>query len=235
MSRAERLLQLMEHLRAHRYPVSGAALAATLGISLRTLYRDIASLQAQGAQIEGEAGVGYVLKPGFTLPPLMFSEEEIEALVLGIRFIAGHSDSALRQAGAQVLVKLSAVLPENLRRELETSGLLVFPFESPHLTPDDYSILLRRAIRAEKKLAIHYLDLSGKTSQRVIWPFSIGFFKEVRVLAAWCELRKEIRHFRTDRISHIDALNERYPQRRQALLKIWQAQQGIDEAGLEAC
>ena len=229
MSRAERLLQLMEQLRTHRYPVSGAALASTLGVSLRTLYRDIASLQAQGAQIDGEAGVGYLLKPGFTLPPLMFSEEEIEALVLGIRFVAGHSDSALRQAGVQVLAKLAAVLPENLSHELQTSGMLVFPFESPHLTPDEYSILLRGAIRAEKKLAITYLDLSGKTSQRVIWPFALGFFKDVRVLSAWCELRNEIRHFRTDRIQHIDALNARYPRRRQALLKIWQKQQGIPD------
>ena len=234
MSRAERLLQLMEHLRAHRYPVSGQTLAATLNISLRTLYRDIASLQTQGAQIEGEAGVGYVLKPGFTLPPLMFSEEEIEALVLGSRFVAEHSDSALSQAGAQVLAKLAAVLPQNLRHELETSGLLVVPNFSPHITKDEYSILLRRAMRAEKKLAITYLDLSGKTSERIVWPFAIGFFKEVRLLAAWCELRNEIRHFRTDRIQHIRALNERYPQRRQALIKLWKAQEGIDTCHAQA-
>jgi biotin operon repressor len=127
MSRAARLLQLMQVLRRHRYPVSGASLASELGISLRTLYRDIVSLQAQGARIDGEAGVGYVLRPGFMLPPLMFSQEEIEALVLGSRWVADRADSRLGDAARNAIAKISAVLPDDLRLELDTSALLVGP------------------------------------------------------------------------------------------------------------
>src|SRR5437660_11613561 len=116
MSRAERLLELIQRLRSHRYPVSGASLAADLGISLRTLYRDIASLQAQGARIDGEPGVGYVLRPGFMLPPLMFSQEEIEALVLGSRWVAERTDAALKHAANNALAKIAAVLPSDLRQ-----------------------------------------------------------------------------------------------------------------------
>ncbi len=110
MSRAERLLDLVQVLRRHRGPVSGRHLAETMGVSLRTLYRDIASLQAQGAAIEGEPGLGYVLRPGFTLPPLMFREEEIEALVLGMRWVATRTDGPLASAAGDALAKIAAVL-----------------------------------------------------------------------------------------------------------------------------
>src|SRR5829696_5189157 len=115
MSRAQRLLDLIQLLRGYRRPVSGAVLAEALGISLRTLYRDIETLNGQGAQIDGEPGVGYVLRPGFMLPPLMFSEEEIEALVLGSRWVHQRADRALADAAANVLAKIGAVLPKDLR------------------------------------------------------------------------------------------------------------------------
>src|SRR5690554_2465098 len=118
MSRAERLLDLIQILRRHRQPVAGGALAKELGVSLRTLYRDIGTLQAQGAHIEGEPGLGYILKPGFMLPPLMFSEDEIEALVLGSRWVAGHGDTRLAEAGRNALAKIAAVLPRDLREAL---------------------------------------------------------------------------------------------------------------------
>ena len=111
MSRAQRLLDLIQVLRRHRHPVSGATLAEATGVSLRTLYRDIELLKAEGAHIDGEAGVGYVLRPGFMLPPLMFSEEEIEALVLGSRWVHQRADRALADAAANVLAKIGAVLP----------------------------------------------------------------------------------------------------------------------------
>src|ERR1700754_4300218 len=123
MSRAQRLLDLLQILRSHRYPVSGALLAGQLDISLRTLYRDIALLQQQGAHIEGEAGVGYVLRPGFLLPPLMFSEEEIQALVLGSRWVADRADSQLGQAARNALAKIAAVLPPELRNECDDGAL----------------------------------------------------------------------------------------------------------------
>src|SRR5881396_422406 len=125
MSRAQRLLDLIQLLRGYRRPVSGAVLAEALGISLRTLYRDIETLNAQGATIDGAPGLGYVLRPGFMLPPLMFSEEEIEALVLGSRWVADRADHRLGEAARNALAKISAVLPPELRHDLETSALLI--------------------------------------------------------------------------------------------------------------
>src|SRR5437899_2828777 len=127
MSRAQRLLDLIQLLRGYRRPVSGAVLAEALGISLRTLYRDIETLNGQGAQIDGEPGVGYVLRPGFMLPPLMFSEDEIEAIVLGSRWVAVRTDAALSGAARSALAKISAVLPPDLKDGLDTSGLLIGP------------------------------------------------------------------------------------------------------------
>ena len=151
MSRTERLLDLLQILRRHRSPILGAALAAELGVSLRTLYRDIATLRGQGAAIEGEPGIGYVLRPGFTLPPLMFSIEELEALVLGSRWVALRSDDrGLAAAGRDALAKIAAVLPDELRREVEAATLLVGP-ATPHIDTVDTG-LVREAIRREHKL-----------------------------------------------------------------------------------
>jgi len=220
LSRTERLLDLLQILRRHRYPVSGSALASELGISLRTLYRDIQTLQAQGAQIDGEPGVGYRLRPCFMLPPLMFSEEELEALVLGSRWVAKRTDSRLALSSLNALSKIAAVLPDDLRNTLETAGLLVGPgHETP--TGDEEQALIRKAIRFEYKLEIAYVDLKDSETERVIWPFAIGFFDQVRVLAAWCEIRQAFRHFRIDRIKKLDLIKHRYPKRRQTLLKEW--------------
>ena len=228
MSRAERLLQLMQVLRRHRFPVSGASLASELGISLRTLYRDIDSLQAQGALIDGEAGVGYVLRPGFMLPPLMFSEEEIEALVLGSRWVADRGDSRLGDAARNAISKIAAVLPSDLRLAMDTSALLVGP--GAYIAAGDKELAtIRLAIRSERKLDIRYRDLKEKESSRTIWPFALGFFDRVRIVIAWCELRQDIRHFRTDRISALTISKTRYPRRRQALLKEWRQIEGIAE------
>lgn len=226
MSRAERLLQLMQVLRRHRFPVSGAVLAAELSISIRTLYRDIASLQAQGARIDGEPGMGYVLRPGFLLPPLMFSEEEIEALVLGARWVAERADSRLGDAAHNAIAKIAAVLPPELRHDLDAQSLLIGPSES-RSAGDEELAQIRLAIRSERKILIHYRDLKNKESVRTIWPFALGFFDRIRVVVAWCELREDIRHFRTDRISSLALTPERYPRRRQALLKEWRKIEGI--------
>jgi predicted DNA-binding transcriptional regulator YafY len=228
VSRSERLLALMQHLRRHRQPVGGAALAAGLGISLRTLYRDIATLQAQGADIDGAPGLGYVLRPGFTLPPLMFTAEEIEALALGSRWVADRGDARLGAAARDALAKIAAVLPPALRHELDSSALIVGPGE-PIAAGDTELPQIRQAIRQEHVLQIRYRDAGGQDSARRIWPFALGFFDRCRVVVAWCELRQAMRHFRTDRIVALSATDSRYPQRRQALLKAWRAQQGIEE------
>ena len=229
MSRAARLLDLIQILRRHRQPVSGKALADELGVSLRTLYRDIASLQAQGADIEGEPGLGYMLRPGFMLPPLMFSEEEIEALVLGSRWVGSRGDDRLGAAARNALAKIAAVLPADLREDLDASTLLVGPSDAIARDTIDLG-LIRKAIRAERKLSLLYSDAQGIASERIIWPFALGFFDRVRVVVAWCELRQDFRHFRADRIASLTTLDNRYPRRRQVLLKEWRTVEA-DRAG----
>jgi len=222
MSRAQRLLDLIQALRRHRFPVTGAALAGELGISLRTLYRDIETLKAQGAHIDGEPGVGYILRPGFMLPPLMFSEEEIEALVLGGRWVAERTDEPLGKAASNALAKIAAVLPDDLKLSLETSTLLIGPDQ--RIAAGDTELpKVREAIRTERKLRISYIDADEKITQRTIWPFALGFYERVRVVMAWCEMRDGFRHFRTDRIRSLKLSETRYPRRRMALLKEWRA------------
>jgi predicted DNA-binding transcriptional regulator YafY len=228
MSRAQRLLDLIQLLRGYRRPVSGAVLAEALAISLRTLYRDIDTLNAQGAHIDGEAGLGYVLRPGFMLPPLMFSEEEIEAIVLGSRWVADRADAALSAAARNALAKIAAVLPQDLKTSLDTSSLLIGPGNT--IAAGDTELpVIRQAIRSERKLRIRYLDGKGRDSRRTIWPFALGFFDRVRVVVAWCEMREDFRHFRTDRIGKVQVTDKRYPRRRQALLKDWREREGIPE------
>lgn len=226
MSRTERLLDLMQILRRHRYPVAGHALAQEMNISMRTLYRDIATLQQQGAEIVGEAGVGYVLRPGFMLPPLMFSPQEIEALVLGMRWVSRRGDTQLAGAANNALAKIADVLPAALRDELEASTLLIGPIDVAQVA-DETVMLIRDVIRQERKLAVNYCDLAGKISERVLWPFALGYFEQARMLVAWCELRQEFRHFRLDRIRLATPLAQRYPRGRRVLLKEWYEIQGI--------
>ncbi|MWK55753.1 HTH domain-containing protein [Pseudomonas otitidis] len=228
MSRSQRLLDLLQILRRHRYPVAGHVLADELGISLRTLYRDIATLQQQGAHIEGGAGLGYVLRPGFELPPLMFSLEEIEALVLGMRWVGRRGDRRLMGAARDVLAKVGAVLPPALREELETSTLLIGPAPASDV-PDALLEQVRDVIRREHRVQLGYRDADGQASQRVVWPFALGYFEQARVLVAWCELRQATRHFRLDRVEALQDLGQRYPRRRQVLLREWRAQEGIAE------
>lgn len=229
MSRTQRLFDLIQMLRRYRYPVSGKQLAEELGISLRTLYRDIATLQAQGASIEGEPGVGYVLRPGFMLPPLMFSEEEIEALVLGSRWVARRTDKKLGRAATNVLAKIASVLPEDLRHQLAFSALLIGPVKTLIEQDDDKEASIRHAIRKEHKLQMTYTDVKGDDTYRIIWPLALAFFEAVHVVVAWCELRSDFRHFRTDRIVTLTHLEARYPKRRQTLLKQWREVHHIPE------
>ncbi|AOO82465.1 helix-turn-helix transcriptional regulator [Bosea vaviloviae] len=226
MSRSQRLLDLVQVLRRHRRPVSGRRLAEQTGISIRTLYRDIATLQGQGAPIEGEPGLGYVLHPGFMLPPLMFTEDEIEALVLGSRWVADRADERLGAAARDAMAKIAAVLPADLRERAEASALLVGPGAAISEGRIDLG-LIRKAIRSERKLAILYRNGKEARSERVIWPFALSFFDHVRIVVAWCELRRGFRHFRADRIAELTALEMRYPRRRLALLKEWRESEGI--------
>lgn len=226
MSRSERLLDLLQVLRRHRRPVSGQALAQEVGVSIRTLYRDIATLQAQGADIEGEPGLGYILKPGFMLPPLMFSEDEIEAIALGLRWVGKRADRRLGSAARDAVAKIGAVLPDDLRRDMENSALLVGPGARLQEGTADLSAI-RGAIRKERKLKIAYRSETGAVTERVIWPYALAFFDHVRVVAGWCELRGDYRHFRVDRIERLEESAERAPRRRLEMLKEWRARENI--------
>lgn len=228
MSRAQRLLDLIQVLRRHRRAVSGAVLAEEVGVSLRTLYRDIETLKGQGAHIDGEAGVGYVLRPGFMLPPLMFSEEEIEALVLGSRWVSERADGPLGKAARNVLAKIGAVLPADLKHSIEASGMLIGPGD-PIAAGDSELAAIREAIRGERKMRIAYADERGTATERTIWPVALAFFDRVRVVIGWCELREGFRHFRTDRIAALTVMADRYPRRRAALFKEWRIKQGVPE------
>lgn len=225
MSRSERLLELIQVLRRHRHPVAAAKIAEELGVSLRTVYRDIATLQHQGASIDGEAGIGYVLRPGFLLPPLMFSDDEIEALVLGSRWVARNGDSRLSAASRNALARIAAVLPASLLESLD-AGLLIGPSE-PVTAGDAELSTIREAIRAQHRLIITYRDEGGSETRRTIWPLALAFFERIRVVVAWCELRQSFRHFRVDRIMALTLSKRTIPRRRQVLLKEWRTLHGI--------
>ena len=227
MSRSARLLDLIQAFRRHRNAVTAADLARDLGVSQRTLYRDIATLQAQGVPIEGEAGIGYVLRPGFMLPPLMFSDEEIEALMLGLRFVVQRGDPALARAAEDAAARIAYALPEHLRQTARDSGLLAAP--PGESGPSEHLPVLRAAIRSEHRLRLAYTDKDGAATRRVVWPIAIGFFDHTRILAAWCETRADFRHFRTDRIAEAEALPDRYPRRRALLMRDWREKEGVRE------
>jgi len=226
MSRADRLLRLVQLLRRYRAPVSAATLAEELEVSVRSVYRDVQTLREQGAAIEGEAGIGYLLQPGFLLPPLMFSDEELEAITLGLRLSAEHGDEALGRAAAEVVAKLRAVLPKDLRVMLEGTGLLAGPARERPTEQVDLAEI-RRALRREQKAEIDYVDQRNVASTRVIWPIALGFFERVRVVVAWCEQRQDFRSFLSDRIQRWVTLPSGLPRARAALLRQWRERENI--------
>jgi predicted DNA-binding transcriptional regulator YafY len=217
MSRSTRLLGLLQAMRGRHRPVTAAQLAVELEVSERTIYRDVADLIAQGAPLEGEAGVGYILRPGLFLPPLMLSEDEVEAILLGLRYVDQRGDEVLQAAASVALAKITAVLPPQAQAQimnpLSTSGpSSTFPNNGAPLGE------LRTAIRSQSRLDITYEDEQGRRTQRVVWPVQLSFMDRARVLAAWCELRQDFRTFRTDRIMTMTPL-DRYPGRRADLAR----------------
>jgi predicted DNA-binding transcriptional regulator YafY len=228
MARSQRLLELIQVLRRHRHPVSGQALADELGVSLRTIYRDVQTLIGQGATIDGEAGLGFILRPGFVLPPLMFSDEELEALVLGLRWVAQRTDASFEHAAMNALAKIVAVLPDDLRGNVEGIGLVAVP--SRDTEPRFDLSPIRGAIRSEQMVVLDYADVQGQHTRRTVWPIALAFFERSRVLAAWCELRQDFRHFRIDRIIAMHETGKRYPQRRRVLMKQWREIEKIAES-----
>ncbi|MDO9125714.1 YafY family protein [Parvibaculum sp.] len=209
MRRADRLFDIIEFLRRNKRVVTAQELAEKLEVSVRTIYRDVADLQASRVPIEGEAGLGYVLRSGYELPPLMFTEDEIEALVFGARMVRAWGDAAFTQAADAAVAKIRAVLPERLERIAETTRVTVAPGRtsqkdgySRHLSP------VRRAIRERRKLSIDYEALSGEKSRRTVRPLGLAFFGPFWMLAAWCEKRNDFRTFRIERIGTMKVTEE---------------------------
>jgi predicted DNA-binding transcriptional regulator YafY len=220
MRRADRLLRIIQILRRHRRPVRGQVIADEVEVSLRTLYRDIADLITDGVPIRGEAGIGYVLGEGYDVPPLMFNADELEAIMLGLRWVARRGDSDLARAALDTTAKIGAVLPQALKPLLFDSGLLAPPVYTKLADNVDVSSL-RQAVREQRKVELVYRDDNGKESDRVIWPIGIAYFDAQRLVIAWCELRQDFRSFRTDRMIKATLSPEKYQERRKVLLKRW--------------
>ena len=211
MRRADRLFQIIQILRRARGVVTADALAAELEVSVRTVYRDMAELIGQRVPIEGAAGVGYLLRDGYDLPPLMFTEDELEALLIGARIVESWADPELGRAAADVLAKIAAVVPAERRARIASLSLAAPPSgRRPEIAID--MAMLRRWVRQERKVRIDYQDLKGARTERVLRPMSMAFFPPVWLLLGWCEARRDFRAFRIDRIARIEYLPEHYPQ-----------------------
>ena len=189
---------------------------------MRTVYRDIAALQASRVPIEGAAGLGYVLRRGFDLPPLMFTTEEVDAIAVGVRLLRRLRDPKLQAAAQSVLAKLSVVIPEPLQSQLVAAPVYVSDGDAPSVTGLDLA-QLRDAIRDNRKLAITYIDEEGRRSQRTIWPIAIAYYVDATLVGAWCELRRDFRHFRVDRIQGSQLLEDRFPPDNGRLMAEWLA------------
>lgn len=222
MRRADRLFDIIQTLRAAKKPVTAAMLAQKLEVTVRTVYRDVATLQARRVPIEGAPGFGYVLRQGFDLPPLMFTTEEADAIAVGAQLIRRLRDPALRDAAVSVLAKIEAVLPAATRARLDAAPFFVSPGDT-HV-PDGVDLSeIRSGIRDRRKLRLRYRDETGRISRRTVWPIALAYYVDVTLIAAWCELRADYRHFRVDRIENLSILDEIYPPDDGRLMAGWQA------------
>lgn len=221
MRRTERLFQIIQILRSNRSPITGQELADELEVSIATLYRDMAELHAQRIPIRGEAGVGYILDDGYDMPPLMLTADELEAAALGAAWVAQEADPSLARAARDLVSKLSSAIPKELRpivldassKAIQTRARVSERFDSA---------LLRHAIRERYRLQLNYTDRDGNMSDRIVWPLLIAFLDRTRYLVAWCEKKKDYRHFKTERIQELKVLAKKYPGRRPVLLKGWE-------------
>lgn len=210
MRRADRLLQIVQILRRSNTPMTAAMLASELEVVPRTIYRDIVALQASRVPIEGEVGIGYVLRGGYDLPPLMFNPGEIDAIVLGLAMVMERGDAQLARGAEDALAKVQTVVPPEILHHIRIAKLLV-----PHPLEDGVSFgehvpLIRAAIRESRKLRIDYQDAKGSSTTRTIWPLGLYLFSHVTMIGAWCEVRGDYRAFRTERVKGCRPMDERF-------------------------
>lgn len=222
MRKASRLFEIIQILRLSRRVVTAAEIAEQLEVTPRSIYRDIAALQAMRVPIEGERGLGYILRPGFDLPPLMFSVEETEAIVLGLALLERTADTGLKQAARRVNAKIAAAVPEPLRQVMESNALHAWGSVAP--APEGVDLaMVRAAIRDERKLLIDYRDELANATERTVRPLALVYYSATAVIVAWCELRRAIRNFRADRVEDCQPLEDFFLGEGNALRELWTA------------
>ncbi|WP_342358416.1 YafY family protein [Terrarubrum flagellatum] len=220
MRRADRLFDIIQALRSSAQPLTASWLAAHLEVGIRTIYRDIATLQARRVPIEGASGVGYMLRRGYDLPPLMFTPDEIDAIAVGVRMVRRLRDNELQSAAERVLSKLTTVVPESVRPSLASPRIWISDGSASAQVGFDLADL-RNAIRTSSKLLIGYVDKAGERSARIIRPVAMVYYVDATLVAAWCELRGDFRHFRIERIETCTVLAESFATEAPRLMAEW--------------
>ena len=228
MRRADRLFDLIHLLRRARGAMTAAQLAEALEVTPRTVYRDIAALKSAGVPIDGAAGVGYIMRPGYDLPPLMFDREEVEAVAVGLQLLNRTGDQELQVAAHRVAAKIANVLPELRADELDDGRFVVSSFGAP--TAAEMG-MLRTAVRDNRRLAVVYRDERERLTERTCLPLAVVYYIEVTVLAAWCELRDDFRHFRVDRIVACHETGDSFADLAPQLRRDWHARRGMPRQG----
>jgi predicted DNA-binding transcriptional regulator YafY len=220
MRKASRLFEIIQILRLAKKPVTAAEMALQMEVTVRSIYRDIAALQAMRVPIEGGRGIGYILRPGFTLPPLMLSLEETEAIVLALALLERTGDTGLKRAARQVTRKIAAVVPPPLSRIFSDNALHAWGSAAP--VPDAVDLsMVRRAIRDERKLALDYRDELARATERVIRPIALIYYSQTANIVGWCEMRQAIRNFRADRVEHCAVTEGFFIGQGEGLRKLW--------------
>lgn len=230
MSKSNRLFEVIQILRSATRPITADALAERLEVSVRTIYRDIAALQAMRTPVEGEPGVGYVMRRGYDLPPLNFDEEEIEALRVGLSMLTRAGDTTLSRAAERICAKIDAL-------QAPADWLQVSPWGAPADDPDLGCVSvahLRAAVREERKLRLDYEDGDGGMTTRIVRPIALVYHINCVLLASWCEMRDGFRHFRADRIHACEPLDDIFPGQGDVLRSIWRERNRWDRADLDS-
>ncbi|MBP8937379.1 MAG: YafY family transcriptional regulator [Agrobacterium sp.] len=231
MRKASRLFEIIQILRLARRPVTAQTIADKLEVTARSVYRDIAALQTMRVPIEGERGVGYILRPGFSLPPLMFSIEETEAIVLALAMVGRSSDTELRQAAKKASDKIAASLPDPLSKTLSANALHAWGSIAPAPVGIDLATV-RRAVRDEERLEISYRDETGTETRRQIRPIAVIYYSETVNIVGWCELRQAIRNFRSDRVLTCESTGSFFKLEGEKLRQLWMSGWQSNQPGI---
>jgi predicted DNA-binding transcriptional regulator YafY len=232
MHKASRLFEIIQILRLARHPITAAEIADRLEVTVRSIYRDIAALQAMRVPVEGERGIGYILRPGFDLPPLMFSIEETEAIVLALALLERTGDVELKAAARRVGDKIAGAVPSPLRQTLSARALHAWG-SPPRVTDSTDLALVRRAIRDEEKLLLDYRDEYARATERTIRPIALIYYSETANIVAWCELRQAIRNFRADRVEECTATGTHFRGEGDGLRDLWISGWAVNQRGAE--